>query len=152
LVNGETNNVWNAINVANGKRIYSNPEQLPLEVFQYTPLSQLPIIFLSKFFDSKSIYYVHNIFTFGRLFVLIFNLIGFYFIFKITKLLTNNNFISSASAILGFCMLTHLAFAIRPDSLLIFALFFNVFCFVKGYFENNFKLIYLACFLIAFSY
>ena len=151
LVNGETNNVWNAINVANGKRIYSNPEQLPLEVFQYTPLSQLPIILMSKFFDDKSVFFIHNVFTFGRIFVLIFNVIGYYFLYKTSRILTINKFISYASAILGFSILTHITFAIRPDALLLCALFFNVFCFIKGYFENNFKLIYLSCFLIAFS-
>lgn len=50
---GEANNIWNALNVANGKSMYFNPVDTPFEIFQYTPLSQLPTILSAYLFDSK---------------------------------------------------------------------------------------------------
>ena len=70
LTNGESNNIWKAINVANGNTIYNNPEQLPLDVFQYTPISEYPIILFAKVLNPNSINYVHWITVLGRLYQL----------------------------------------------------------------------------------
>ena len=64
---GETNNIWSAMNVAHGKQMYTHPEVSPFEIFQYTPVSQFPIILGSKLFNSNSINYSYSVLVFGTL-------------------------------------------------------------------------------------
>jgi hypothetical protein len=124
LVNGESNNLWNAINVAHEKPVYSNPEALPLEVFQYTPLSQFPVIALAKLLNDQSPKYLYWLTVGGRLFALLLNLLMCWFAYRIsTRVYEVKQFWGLLAASWIFVSLTHPNFAIRPDAMLALALF-----------------------------
>lgn len=152
LINGETNNIWSAINFVSGKSLYTNPEELPLEIFQYTPLSQLPIIFFAKKLPEKSPYYVYSIWVLGRLLQIVYNLIVVFILYKILNTCFNlsKNYIQ-LFIILFFGSLTHASFSVRPDSLQML-LVTSVFClFVVGYFKNKIKYLNLSALLIGLA-
>jgi hypothetical protein len=118
LVNGESNNIWNAMNVAHGKPIYSNPEALPLEVFQYTPLSQIPIIAYAYLLDDTSPYYLYWITVLGRLTALAANCITAWLIYRLLKVVFQiPSNLAFAGGIMVLTSFTHAAFAVRPDAL-----------------------------------
>ncbi len=142
---GETNNIWNALNVANGKPLYTNPEDTPFEIFQYTPLSQLPVIAAAKYFNSTSENYAYYVMVLGRLFSLIFNILTFYIVYITLKNSLNvSRTLSLAAAITGFGLLTHLAFAIRPDAMSLFLTILSVCFFSKAYFQKQYSY-YIYC-------
>jgi hypothetical protein len=118
LVNGESNNIWNAMNVAHGKPIYTNPEALPLEVFQYTPLSQIPIISYAYLLDDTSPYYLYWITVLGRLTALAANCITAWLIYRLLKeVFQIPSNLAFAGGIMVLASFTHAAFAVRPDAL-----------------------------------
>ncbi|MFN5030958.1 MAG: ArnT family glycosyltransferase [Flavobacteriia bacterium] len=118
LVNGESNNIWNAMNVAHGKPIYTNPEALPLEVFQYTPLSQIPIISYAYLLDDTSPYYLYWITVLGRLTALAANCITAWLIVRLLKeVFQIPSNLAFAGGIMVLTSFTHAAFAVRPDAL-----------------------------------
>ncbi len=130
LSNGESNNIWKAINISVGKPIYNNPEKLPLEIFQYTPLSIIPLSGIACLFDENSTYYVHYITICGRLIQLLFNIIMLYFIYKLChQFIRIDKQISYFISIISLTLLTHPAFAIRPDSMLILFIIITIYTF-----------------------
>lgn len=150
---GETNNIWNSLNVANGKALYSNPEDTPFEIFQYTPLSQIPTLVAAKIFDSDSSNYTYNVMVVGRLFNLLFNLLTFYLVFLLLKnTLKVSNTLSLAASVCGFGLLTHLSFAIRPDSLSLFLIILSVYFFSKAFFQNKSVYFLVSGFSFAVSF
>lgn len=150
---GETNNIWNSLNVANGKDLYSNPENTPFEIFQYTPLSQIPTLIAAHLFDSESNNYTYNVMVIGRLFNLLFNLLTFYLIFLLLKnRLKVSNTLSLAASVCGFGLLTHLSFAIRPDSMSLFLIIISIYFFSKAYFQEKRYYFIIAGFSFAFSF
>ena len=152
LVNGESNNIWNAMNVAHGKPIYSNPEDLPLEVFQYTPISQLPLIAFAKLFDSESPGYLYHISLFGRLIVLIYNLVTVYLLFLLLlKTFHVQKFTAFLGALLCFSTLSHPNFSIRPDALLLLANVALSLGFFTALLNQKNKTLYLLSFLVGLS-
>ena len=135
---GETNNIWNALNVAAGKLLYTNPEEPPFEIFQYTPLSQSVVISAAKIIDSNSDQYAYYVMVIGRLFSLLFNLGKFFIVYLLLKnILHVNAFLSLSAAVLGFATLTHLAFAIRPDALSMLLTIVSLYLFFKAFSANN---------------
>jgi hypothetical protein len=152
LINGESNNIWNAMNVAHGKPIYSNPEELPLEVFQYTPVSQLPVIVFAKLFNSESKDYLYRISLFGRLTVLFYNLITGYLLFLLLSTIFHvEKFTAFLGALLFFSTLSHPNFSIRPDALLLLVNVALSFGFFTALLHNRNKMLYLMSFLVGFS-
>jgi hypothetical protein len=130
LTNGESNNIWKAINVAAGKNIYNDPEKLPIEVFQYNPLSELPIIGFAKLFDNQSQNYLYNITSAGRCYQLICSLFLAFLIYKLCSVVFKISKTSSILASLSsITFLTTTAFTIRPDATLLVFLFACVYTF-----------------------
>ncbi len=153
LTNGESNNIWKAINVAAGKKIYNDPEKLPIEVFQYNPLSELPIIGFSKLFNPQSQYYLYNITVAGRLFQLFCTLVLAYFIYKIgIKLLEISKKSSLMASLAAITMLTPTAFTIRPDATVLIFLFSSIYAFGLFIKSNSKKWIILTSLLIILSF
>lgn len=139
IVTGEANNIWNALQVAEGKALYSDPEDMPFEIFQYTPLSQLPLIAVSKVLNPDSDNYTYYVMLFGRVFNLFLNLLTFYFVYLLLFTIFNvSKTLSLTAAVCGFGLLTHLSFAIRPDSMSLLFIVFSVYLFSKAYFQNKF--------------
>jgi len=153
LSNGESNNIWKAINVANGKPMYTDPENLPLEVFQYTPLSQFPIIGIAKLLDSNSTDYLYFVTALGRLYELIANISLIILLYYIAKIhLKTSKLTASLIALTCLSLLTFPAFTIRPDATLLFLLAVSVWSYFTME-ENNStywiittSLILVACF------
>ena len=152
LLNGETNNIWNALKVISGNPIYTNPEAIPYEIFQYTPLSQFPIILFAwieaHFFHSKDFIFTLSA---GRFLSIFYNLLSAFAIFK---LLTNHLKVNSQLAMFGaltfLCLLPHHFFAIRPDSMALLFIVSGIYFFTKAYFfEHNKYYIYSALILAA---
>lgn len=150
---GETNNIWSAMNVANGKQMYTHPEESPFEIFQYTPVSQFPIILGAKLFNSESMNYSYLVLVFGRVCSLIFNLLTFYllyrlmfYVFKVSKTLSLSAFI------VGFGLLTHLAFGIRPDAMSLLFIVFSIYLFAISFFQNEGKNMFISSIFFAFSF
>jgi hypothetical protein len=137
LLNGETNNIWNALKVVHGHPIYSNPEDFPFEIFQYTPLSQLPICFFS-WIDEHYLHSTDFLFTLtaGRLLSLTYNVLAFILLFNLlSSHLYINRKIAAFGSLLGFCLIPHHFFAIRPDSLALLLIISGIFFFSKSYFK-----------------
>jgi hypothetical protein len=150
---GEGNNIWNAVNVLEGKKLYTNPEEAPYEIFQYTPLSQIPLVLFATFLDSESHFSAFYIMVFGRLMSLIYNVITFYCVFKILKnqLQVGHN-LALWGSILGFTLLTHLAFAVRPDAMSLLFITSGLYLFGEGYFNGPKKYYTLSGAVFAFSF
>lgn len=150
---GETNNIWNALQVANMKPMYSNPEDTPFQIFQYTPLSQVPIIIASKLFDAESLNYAYKVMVVGRLSSLILNIMTFYFLFLLLKNCLNvSRILSLTAAICGFGLLTHLSFSIRPDAMSLFFSVYSVYLFSKAYLLEKINYYILCGFTFALSF
>lgn len=134
---GESNNIWNALKAVSGKGIYSNPEKPPFEIFQYTPLSQYPVVVACKFLNSNDKYYIHNILISGRLISLVFNLLSLVLIYKLARTFLN---LSATYALIllttFFSLMTHLSYAIRPDSMVLLLTLSCLYFFIL-YFKNN---------------
>jgi hypothetical protein len=152
LVNGESNNLWNAINVAHGKPIYSNPEDLPLEVFQYTPLSQFPLIALAYVLNDESSDYLYWLTVGGRLVSLLLNIVTVWLAFKVlTGVYEVKRWWAVVAASWIFVTLTHPNFAIRPDAMLICALMGLYYLFALGIKNSNNKQLVLASVGVGFA-
>ena len=150
---GETNNIWNALSVANGKPMYSNPEDTPFEIFQYTPYSQIPIIGASYILNNNSNNYYYQVMVIGRLLSLLFNVLTFFFVYKIMyNQLKTRNEIAKWAALFGFCILTHLSFSIRPDALAILLTVASIYLFGKAYFNETYKAYLLSGVFLSISF
>lgn len=139
LCNGESNNIWKAINVAHGKPIYTNPEELPLEVFQYTPISIFPIVGIAKILDQNNSNYLYLLTSFGRLYELILNIFFVILIYFISiKNLKTSRIITLIITLVCFSLFTSPAFTIRPDATLLLLLGITIWSFIKM--EDTYKL------------
>jgi hypothetical protein len=137
VVLGESNNIWNALKVSRGLPIYSDPEQMPLEVFQYTPMSQLPLIVAAQMGGPEGPERIHRVTVVGRLFSLLFNVVAVLLLCSSAGLLFPvSRTTLTIGGLLAFASFTHLAFAIRPDALalMLMMLGFYLFCwfYAKG--------------------
>ena len=149
LSNGESNNIWKAINVANGKPIYTNPEELPLEVFQYTPISQLPIIGIAKLLNKESVDYVYLVTVYGRLYELFANILLVILIYHISiKYLGNSKHTSITSALLILSLFTNPAFTVRPDATLLLLLVLSIWSYLKMEQSHQIKWTFITSFFI----
>ena len=149
LSNGESNNIWKAINVANGKPIYTNPEELPLEVFQYTPISQLPIIGIAKLLNKESVDYVYLVTVYGKLYELFANILLVILIYHISiKYLGNSKHTSATSALLILSLFTNPAFTVRPDATLLLMIGVSIWSYLKMEQKNHINWTVLTSLLI----
>lgn len=140
LTNGESNNIWKAINVASGEKLYNDPEKLPLDVFQYAPISELPILFFAKISNPESSQYVYNITLLGRLYQILCNIILGILLFKISKQLFKFNKINALFITLTcITLLTPTAFTIRPDATALMFLFLTIYSYLKCI-ENDYPI------------
>ena len=153
LSNGESNNIWKAINVAHGKPIYTNPEELPLEVFQYTPISQLPIIGIAKLINKDSVDYVYLVTAYGRLYELFANIVLIILIYHISiKYLGNSKHTSATSALLILSLFTNPAFTVRPDATLLLFLGVTIWTYLKMEQSHQIKWTVFTAILIITSF
>jgi hypothetical protein len=152
LSKGEANNIWNALSVASGKMMYSNPENSPFEILQYTPYSQLPIILFTKLFNKEYTNYYYII-VFGRVLSLIYNLLTFVFLYKLMNSTLKIHFlIAKWASFLGFCTLTHLSFSIRPDAMGLLFTILSLYFYSKSYFNTNNKWLVLSSVLFSICF
>lgn len=115
---GESNNVWNVLKTADDHKLYTNPEDLPFEVFQYTPLSQYPVVLLAKILNENSARYLLNLISLGRLFSLLYCLLAVWALYQlITVHLKIKSSIAWISIVVIFSILTQHSYSIRPDAL-----------------------------------
>ena len=153
LANGESNNVWKAINVASGKHFYNNPEELPLEVFQYNPISELPIIGAALVFNAKDVDYVYKVTVAGRCYQLLCTILLACLIYSICRKIFNIKFRPSLIAtLISITMLTSLAFTIRPDSTMLLFLFSSIYTFSLFVKHNIRKWMFLSVIFIVLSF
>jgi hypothetical protein len=153
LSNGESNNIWKAINVANGKSIYTNPEELPLEVFQYTPISQIPIIGIAKILDKNGPNYVYLVTALGRLYELIANIFLVILIYYISKKWFDTTIITNLLiSLVSFTLLTNPAFTIRPDATLLLFLIITIWSYLNMEESTKFSWIILTASLITICF
>lgn len=118
LTVGEDNNVWNVQKTILGKDIYSDPGKLPFEVFQYTPLVQVPVIVFAKLFNLVPGEDVHSFFVLGRSLSLLYNLgsAGIVFLLLLRRFHISRN-LSIVAALLSFALMSRDCFSFRPDAL-----------------------------------
>ena len=127
LCNGEVNNIWKILNVSNGSLFYNDPEKIPLDIFQYTPLSQLPIILCNIFFSKNNIDYVYFSSVSGRTYELIINILtSLLFVKILTKHFHFNKTFSFLISLLILSNLPQTNYSIRPDSTLLFFIVLTV--------------------------
>ena len=153
LSNGESNNIWKAINVAHGKPMYTDPEKLPLEVFQYTPISQFPIIVIAKILDKNSPDYVYLVTALGRLYELIANIFLVILIYYISKKWFDTSITTRLLiSLVSFSLLTNPAFTVRPDATLLLFLVATLWSFFNMEESNKFSWIILTASLITICF
>ena len=153
LSNGESNNIWKAINVAHGKPMYNDPEQLPLEVFQYTPISQFPIVAIAKILDKNGPNYVYLVTALGRLYELIANIFLVILIYYISKKwFDTTNITRLLISLVSFTLLTNPAFTIRPDATLLLFLMITIWSYLNMEESNKFSWIILTASLITICF
>ena len=154
LTNGETNNIWKAINVSQGKSIYNDPENLPLDVFQYTPISEFPVIFFAKILNQHSINYVYWITVLGRLYQIACNFFLGVILYKIAiKILTLNKINALLIVLTSISLLTTTAFTIRPDATALITLFATIYFYGLSIQQNfNVKSIFFVSCLIVLNF
>lgn len=132
IVIGEDNNVWNIQKMLFGDQLYTNPEDYPFEIFQYTPLSQFFTFFTAKILSFKVGENVHGIFVIGRIYSLIFNLLTSFviyrFCFVFLKISKNVNLLLT---FISLIIITYIDFTLRADSLTNFCIIFSMFWFFK---------------------
>jgi len=118
LCNGENNNIWSIANeTTNHYKLYTDPEKLPIVIYPYTPLSEYPIILISKLFDSSSKDFIHNITITGRLYQLFTSLLLIFLIFKICRnQLGIDKLTSLFTCILILGLQLPTSMSIRPDA------------------------------------
>ncbi|GEM_PF-2572770 len=133
----ENNNIWNVQKVLLGNKIYTNPEEAPFEIYQYMPMSQYPVIWVSKGLslkpgiDLKKIYEVAR--TLGLFYMLI--CIGFVF-FALTKWFKISTLLACITSVISFIGLTGLSFTLRPDGLFTFTFIISLLFFLR-YLKNE---------------
>lgn len=141
LMNGETNNVWNILNVLEGRSLYMNPEEAPYEIFQYTPIAQLCYTGISAIVGNQN--YL-DIFLIVRAFVLLINILLAIFFYKVLRTyfdVTKQH--SIWLSFLSLLLLTPQNWIIRPDgiatSLSVIAVGFSIIALIS---KNNKHFIY----------
>jgi len=140
---GEDNNVWNVQKVLLGKKLYTNPEEAPFEIYQYSPLSQYPVIFISKILDLKLGLNVREIFIIGRTLSLLYILLLLFFIYyALTKWLNVSKIYALLISCTSFIGLTQLSFTFRPDALLTITFISSILIFIR-FLQTN-KISYLS--------
>jgi hypothetical protein len=142
------------LKVISGKPIYTNPEAIPYEIFQYTPISQLPLIFLAWF--ENNFFPSHDfIFTLGagRILSIIYNLLTALVIFKIFKsqLKVQTNFALFGS-LTFLCLLPHHFYAIRTDSMALLFTVTGIYFFIKAYFQGHQTSFIISAIILSFSF
>lgn len=116
---GEDNNVWNVQKVLLGKPLYTNAEEAPFEVFQYTPLSQYPVIWTARIMNVKPGVDVRELFAIGRIYSLLYVLLCAGLIFySLKKWFNVRGTLACFASFVTFIGLTQLSFTLRPDALL----------------------------------
>lgn len=129
---GEDNNVWNVQKVLLGKPLYTNAEEAPFEVFQYTPLSQYPVIWTAKIMNLKPGVDVRELFAIGRIFSLLYVLLCAGLIFySLKKWFNVPGVLACFASLLTFTGLTQLSFTLRPDALLCLTFISSILFFLK---------------------
>lgn len=148
MQNGEEDNLWNILNVANGRSLYLSPTAAPYEIFLYAPVSQLIQVFLVKLFCINDIYFLSVFLRFFSLFV---NLSTCFFIYVYIKNLLNDKFRSFILALVSFVSIIHLNWTIRVDSLSILISVYSIIYLLKHYESINvFKCMFIG-FLMSLS-
>lgn len=123
LTVGEDNNVWNIQQVLLGKSIYTDPSKLPFEIFQYTPLFQLPVIFLAKVFSFVPGEDVYSFFVLSRSLSLLYNLGSALTVFLLLRKRFNVALnLALFASFFSLALISRDCFTLRPNAL--FQLFF----------------------------
>ena len=134
---GEEDNIWNVINVIDGKKLYTSPLKYPFEIYLYTPLSQLINICIIKIINIKSIYTIAIIL---RSISFIFNIATVIVFYKTIKITSTN--ISKSTILwlstLVFTTLIHLNWTIRVDACSIFLLTLAFHYWIKNTLNKSF--------------
>lgn len=118
IVVGEDNNIWNIQKMLLGGNLYTNPEKIPYEVFQYSPLSQIPLFWITKLLYLRPGEDVYQMFVIGRLLSLLYNVLFLFYFYKILyRILNVEKLYSFFSVVLLAYFFTYIEYGIRPDSL-----------------------------------
>jgi hypothetical protein len=153
LCNGEVNNIWKILNVSDGQSMYNNPEKLPLDIFQYTPFSQIPIIIINTFISKNNINYVYLTTVTGRIYELLVNVLTIVLIYKIAKKYFKiSSSFSIAIALLIASNFPQTNFSVRPDSTLLFFLILTVYYYLSILNNYSFKNIILLSVLFSLCF
>lgn len=142
----EQNVIYSIQTLIYSGKLYTSPSKLPFSITQYTPLYYYVCHYTALLInidasDFKAIY------TIGRLWNIVFNLITAFIIFRIGRkilLLSKNEALTLF--ILSFCMTFPHNFAVRPDSLHDMLGVVSFYFFIKYHSDNemaNHKKIYL---------
>jgi len=135
---GEEDNIWNLLNLLDGKTIYSEPKNAPYEIFLYPPIAQLFYGGVLKIFMIRDLYTV-SVTLRGLSFA--FNLATIWQIRKfllIHSKVINIQFINWFS-LMGLATLNHLNWTLRVDAMAIFISVFIVLLSIN-YFTNHFEI------------
>lgn len=153
LAIGETNNIWNSLNSIKGKSIYTDPEKTPFEIFQYTPISQLILVFVGKIFNFSIKDFGYNTLLVGRMLSFIYNCLTVFIIYKLNiSTLKQNSWNSFLITLLSMILFTHLSFAVRPDALAFLSIILAFFFFMESIVNERKNFQIYAGLILGFSF
>lgn len=143
IVVGEDNNIWNIQKMLQGKPLYTNPEDYPFEIFQYTPISQYLTFCTAKLLNFKVGNFVHEIFMIGRFYSLLFNILSSIVIFKINKVFFKiSDSINLTLSYFSLILITYIDYTLRADSLSNLLVLLSIFWFLKTFCDDKVKYIF----------
>jgi hypothetical protein len=147
---GEEDNLWNILQILDGRTIYTNPAEKPFEIFLYPPISQLAYAWVIKILAIKNIYWMSVVL---RGLSLCCNLGTVLIIrtFMVKTLGHNQAKYINWLILTALATMIHLNWTIRVDALsVLFSVFLIVYC-VNRLTDFDFKSILFASFLINIS-
>ena len=149
LCNGENNNIWTILNVAsNNHKLYTDPEKLPVVIYPYTPISEYPIICISKLFNENSPLYIYKVSVVGRLYQLIMSLLTCVILFKTCKkTLEIDTFQSLFISFIVFALQLPTSMNIRPDATYFFFMVSTIYLLLQYLRDYSNKKLYLVSFI-----
>lgn len=128
----EPNVIFSIQQLISGKSLYTNPEEVPYSITQYTPLYYYLSAYVATLMNLNSTDDLHEIYVIGRSISMIFNLFSVFVIFYVIKNIFNIDWkIALTTSIFSFIYQYRWNCSTRPDSMLNFFILLSVVFFLK---------------------
>ncbi|MCQ2607432.1 MAG: glycosyltransferase family 39 protein [Bacteroidales bacterium] len=150
-INGESPNIWNLLQMLEGRSLYVNPEQLPYEVFMYAPIPQLVYYFFASLLGITQF---QSLYVMCRGISFLWNLIAFYFIYRLlrTEYYSLKKDVALWIALMSVFLMTMLNWNTRVDSCSVTLMVVSIVCVVYYIRKQSIKYIIYSAIAASFAF